>query len=169
MTLPASGPLLASMINVELGRNANDYFHLNGAAERALAGVPTGQVDFSDFYGKSKGFPTPDGDYPDPNTITETGAWVSSTQSLEASVTFKTNGDIVSNGTLMTPLPGKWYQNGTPPAGYQIIFVFSGSSFTGDLDVRGTIPISPCWVSYLVRQVTLTYEVRYPTRGYGFQ
>lgn len=53
MTLPSSGPMTASMINVELGRASNAPFDINGAAERALAGKPSGPIKFSDFYGKS--------------------------------------------------------------------------------------------------------------------
>jgi hypothetical protein len=52
-TLPTSGQIAASDINVELGRAFNAPFNLNGNAERALAGVPSGQIKFSDFYGKS--------------------------------------------------------------------------------------------------------------------
>lgn len=50
----------ASMINVELGRAASAPFDINGSAERALAGVPSGTIRFSDFYGKSAGDPTTD-------------------------------------------------------------------------------------------------------------
>ena len=145
MTLPTGGPLLASMINVELGRNANDFFHLNGANERRLAGVPTGQVDFSDFYGKSRGEPTPDADFPDPNTVTKSGAWVSASESLESSVTFGVDGSITVVGTPTTALPGAWYVNGVPPPEYKIIFVMVSSTFTGDTDVRGTIPSTGIW------------------------
>lgn len=53
MALPNSGLLTAQMINVELGRAATAPFNLNGAAERALAGKPTGPISMSDFYGKS--------------------------------------------------------------------------------------------------------------------
>lgn len=53
MALPLSGPISASMINVELGRASNAPFDINGAAERALAGVPSGPISFSNFYGKS--------------------------------------------------------------------------------------------------------------------
>ena len=55
MTLPTSGFISASMINVELGRAAGAPFSINGAAERALAGVPSGPIMFSNFYGKSSG------------------------------------------------------------------------------------------------------------------
>lgn len=53
MTLPASGPMGASAINVELGRASTAPFDINGTAERTLAGKPTGVINFSDFYGKS--------------------------------------------------------------------------------------------------------------------
>jgi len=50
---PISSQPSASEINVELGRAANAPFSINGAAERALAQVPSGQISFSDFIGKS--------------------------------------------------------------------------------------------------------------------
>lgn len=53
MTLPTSGTLQASDINVELGRAWNHFFDMNGTAERNLAGKPSGAISFSDFYGKS--------------------------------------------------------------------------------------------------------------------
>ena len=54
MTLPASGIMTAGMINVELGRASNAHFDINGAAERALAQKPSGQIAFSNFYSKTK-------------------------------------------------------------------------------------------------------------------
>jgi len=145
MTLPATGPLTVSMINTELGRVPAARFHLNGADERALAGVPTGAVSFADFYGKSKGFPTPDASYPDPNTVTATQAWAAITPSCIASVTFNIVGTITSKGTVTTPLPPKWYQSGSPPPGYSIIFSLVSSTFAGDPDVRGTIVNTGLW------------------------
>ncbi|MCL1038331.1 hypothetical protein L2750_14450 [Shewanella submarina] len=53
MALPSSGKITAAMINKELGRAENAPFSLNGAAERALAGKPTGAISFADFHGKS--------------------------------------------------------------------------------------------------------------------
>lgn len=53
MALPTSGYLQASDINVELGRAWNHWFDMNGAAERNLAGKPSGVISFWDFYGKS--------------------------------------------------------------------------------------------------------------------
>lgn len=53
MTLPASGLIDAAAINVELGRASTAAFDINGATERALAGVASGTISFSSFYGKS--------------------------------------------------------------------------------------------------------------------
>lgn len=53
MALPSSGSLGANQINIELGRSASAGFSMNGAAERALAGKPSGSISFSDFHGKS--------------------------------------------------------------------------------------------------------------------
>ncbi|RJG46639.1 hypothetical protein [Mesorhizobium sp. DCY119] len=49
MTLPSSPPISASQINVELGRAPDAPFSITGAEERALAGVPSGPISFSDF------------------------------------------------------------------------------------------------------------------------
>jgi hypothetical protein len=55
--LPTSGQISALEINEELGRIPGNAFQFNigGAEERALAEVPTGEIKFSDFYGKSSG------------------------------------------------------------------------------------------------------------------
>lgn len=58
MALPVSpNTITANNINVELGRAGTAAFSINGADERALAGVASGQISFSDFHGKSN---TPD-------------------------------------------------------------------------------------------------------------
>lgn len=59
MALPTSGYLQASDINVELGRAWNSWFDMNGAAERNLAGKPSGVISFWDFYGKSNSIREP--------------------------------------------------------------------------------------------------------------
>jgi hypothetical protein len=55
--LPTSGQISALEINEELGRIPGNAFQFNigGAEERALAEVPTGEIKFSDFWGKSMG------------------------------------------------------------------------------------------------------------------
>lgn len=51
--LPSSGPISFRDINVELGRPAGNWIDLNDAGVRALAGRPSGYIDFADLRGKS--------------------------------------------------------------------------------------------------------------------
>ena len=132
MTLPSSGPMLASMINVELGRQPNVRFHLNGQEERGLAGVPSGQVMFANFYGKSRGYPTPTPDYPQPNQINQIKPYPGTPTYIRASLSFNVNGDIDIQGTPNTPFPLKWYQGGPPPPGYRVLFTLLGFTWGGD-------------------------------------
>lgn len=53
MTLPASGTIGVSDVNVELGKASNANTSLNDADARLLAEVHTGTIKLSDFYGKS--------------------------------------------------------------------------------------------------------------------
>lgn len=53
MTLQSSGAISMNDINIELGRASGSSINLNEAAVRALAGVPSGTIRLSDFYGKS--------------------------------------------------------------------------------------------------------------------
>jgi hypothetical protein len=56
MTLPASGPISFNDINVELGDAGTTTASLGQASYRALAGVASGAISLSDFYGKSSAF-----------------------------------------------------------------------------------------------------------------
>lgn len=78
MTLPSSGAMSSSMINVELGRAPTAVFQLTGAAERALAGIPSGAIGFHNFYGKSAG----GGGGPPVGTIVYQGAFDGSPSSV---------------------------------------------------------------------------------------
>lgn len=67
MTMVSSGSIsiggsatcggLNRSINIELGRGATTSSNLNESALRTLAGVPSGQISMSNFYGKSNAFP----------------------------------------------------------------------------------------------------------------
>ena len=53
MTLQSSGAISINNINVELGLSGTATGSLNDAAFRTLAGVPSGAISMSNFYGKS--------------------------------------------------------------------------------------------------------------------
>ena len=56
MTLPASGAISFNNINVELGVSGTTQASLNQASYRNLAGVASGAISMSNFYGKSSAF-----------------------------------------------------------------------------------------------------------------
>ena len=56
MTLPASGPISFNAINVELGVAGTTQADINQSSYRTLAGVPSGTIALSNFYGKSNSF-----------------------------------------------------------------------------------------------------------------
>lgn len=56
MTLPASGAISFNAINVELGVAGTTTASLGQASYRTLAGVPSGAISLSNFYGKSNQF-----------------------------------------------------------------------------------------------------------------
>ena len=56
MALPASGPISFNAINVELGVAGTTQASLGQASYRALAGVASGAISLSNFYGKSSQF-----------------------------------------------------------------------------------------------------------------
>jgi|688.fasta_scaffold298710_2 hypothetical protein len=56
MTLPASGPISFNNINVELGVSGTTQASLGQSSYRTLAGVASGQISMSNFYGKANQF-----------------------------------------------------------------------------------------------------------------
>lgn len=50
--LPESGPISFESINLELRKNKNSPFNIGSEEARYLAGVPSGPIKISDFYGK---------------------------------------------------------------------------------------------------------------------
>jgi hypothetical protein len=56
MALPASGPISFNNINVELGVSGTTQASLGQTSYRTLAGVASGQISMSNFYGKANQF-----------------------------------------------------------------------------------------------------------------
>jgi hypothetical protein len=56
MTLPASGAISFNAINVELGVAGTTTANINQTSYRNLAGVPSGTIALSNFYGKANQF-----------------------------------------------------------------------------------------------------------------
>jgi hypothetical protein len=66
MALNSTGPIslgggtTGQSVNLELGKGATDTISMNDSNVRTLAGVPTGEITFNSFYGKSNvASPTP--------------------------------------------------------------------------------------------------------------
>jgi hypothetical protein len=82
MSLPLSGSISVSQINTELGISSTTQISLGSANARGLAAVASGQIKFSDFYGKqspsfitaSGGSITTDGNFKI-HTFTSTGTF----------------------------------------------------------------------------------------------
>jgi len=103
MTLAASGTMsiggttATRSINLELGRASNAQSSMGESALRTLAGVPSGVINMSDFYGKSNG-PTPAFNSTDPFYLNTIGPGT-----VTSTLTFYSDGTIGSN------LDGEYY------------------------------------------------------------
>lgn len=53
MTLQSSGAISLANVNVELGRSSTTTITMNETVVRNLAGIASGAISMSDFYGKS--------------------------------------------------------------------------------------------------------------------
>ena len=109
MTLAASGEISIGgsvtnrSINVELGRAATATSNMNETTLRTLAGVSSGAISMSNFYGKSNADYTPDAvNWIDIITIGATGTNANQTiTGINQTVTIKVSWTVTS-GTIST-------------------------------------------------------------------
>jgi len=125
MTLQSSGPISMNDINIELGRSSGASINLNDAAVRALAGVPSGTISLSNFYGKSSftiGFD---------NVISRTRGG-SSPSSIYLDVTLNTNGTVSAGGGFGL-IPTRWGTPTTTGIGsqYEVLLQVTNSGVDG--------------------------------------
>ena len=130
MTLPASGAISMSQIATELGI-AQTGINLNQANVRALAGIGSGTISLSDFYGKAAAAPV--------SQFSGT-AWASiiATKNISVSVIFNADGTVSvacsSGASLTSSIGSNWYLPATAGIGssyYIRATLQSGDTFTG--------------------------------------
>lgn len=160
MTLPASGAISASNINVELSKASTTQGSLNDADWRSLAGI-TGsgtQISYSDFWGKSAASVL----------ITDKPASNSTLAGLggTATATYRLRNDGVAlatnTGGVLTAISGEWLVSGTVSQ-FEVYATWNGSGGT----VGGT---TGSWISLdTTRDWTLTVTSQDITRTLDIQ
>ena len=104
MTLPSSGSISMSQVNVELGCSSNSQRRFGETSVRTLFGVPSGQISMSNGWGKSN-FPGALGTYQSSQggyyTGTQSGyhLWVTTTS---VSCYWKTTNTATTNASSLT-------------------------------------------------------------------
>lgn len=116
MTLPVSGAISFNAINVELGVAGTTTASLNQASYRALAGVPSGAISLSNFYGKSN--------VPDYGIFTG-GVQASPNGMIVNKYTFSNN--TVSSGTSFSTYAANASGTSSTSVGYRLGGIISGS------------------------------------------
>jgi hypothetical protein len=117
MALPVSGPISFNAINVELDVAGTTQASLNQASYRTLAGVPSGAISMSNFYGKANEFAfTISSNQTNANlrTLAVNAGW---NQSVKVVATIGSGIYISSNSTATPALT----VNGSFPGGVELI------------------------------------------------
>lgn len=124
MTLPASGTITMSQIDVELGKASTANITLNDSNARSLAGVTTAgsTISMSNFYGKSA-------------YTTMTGTGTNDTGTIN---------DSSVNGTAYT-YPKVTVSGGS--GGYTYSWSFTSTSGTGAVPTLSNATLAQCTVS----------------------
>lgn len=139
MTLPATGSISLSQVNVELGRAAAARISLGEAAVRSLAGVSSGTIRMSNLRGKSN------------VTFTKSGtgrgmSYAEVTFSCNVPATWYVDGSLYASNltsitlSLSAPMQGSSYSPAS--RSYTVYGVANGvtsQTWTGTLEVYGNL------------------------------
>lgn len=147
MALPASGPISASDINLELSKSSTAQGSLNDTDWRTLAGItgPNTTISYSDFYGKSSASVLITNQSAVNNSLEGEGGTATATYRLRNDgVALATN-----NFGVLTVISGEWLVSGTVSQ-FEVYATWSGTGGT----VGGT---TDSWISLdTTRDWTLT-------------
>jgi hypothetical protein len=166
MTLQTSGAISLNNVNVELGRSGTASINMNETAVRTLAGKASGAISMSDFYGKSNATVTLADTYFFLDIQFQGG------DNAFVSITFESDGDIISNSQLGANLDeGDWVNpKSAAPGSYEIrATLVSGDTPVGTLGSWLALTSNRTWSLTKLsgvagsRQSELTVEIRLGT------
>jgi hypothetical protein len=143
-------------INLELGRAATATSNLNESALRSLAGVSSGAISLSNFYGKSFGSVAIASRFTFNFHLSGIGGTATARYQLNSNgVAYVTNS--VSAGGTLEAVSGEWLTSGSASA-FEVYASWSGWGGT----ITGT---TGSWINLgTTREWTLTAEYTYATR-----
>lgn len=134
MTLQSSGAISINNINVELGLSGTTNSSLNQSSFRTLAGVASGTISMSNFYGKSN------------VTVTISNLTVTNTDVtpalVEATYQLNSNGKIYDDGIEV----GSWVTPNSAAGDYQVKAEIVSGSPTGTFSSWINLSTSRSWL-----------------------
>ena len=147
MTLPTSGQLRVSQINTELGNPTTAAVNIGSSTLRSLAGVASGQIRLSNFYGKSNA----------PNLSWPTSTYISADIANEfavAGVTLHSDGRSTNMGSGSVS-PGNWLS--------EVASGIGGSFEVRQVPISGSAASGPTAFERVSRSIS--FSIRRNTKG----
>jgi len=145
MTLPASGAISFNAINVELGQPGATSANINQASYRTLAGVPSGTIALSNFYGKSNAFSFT---FTGGTNVNLRNAAISAGWNQSSAVVATISGNVgimtingaFPNGVAMTINPGVYVVGAGGSGGFGTTAIIPGGA--GGVALSVSVPVS---------------------------